>query len=281
VLDCPIALADLLDWSRNFRSDVLAACRTRSWCVCADNGVTRRCGDWRTRYGYPWGMDAISASIPQSRGARARRATALGGHQGDRLRQRFSIGRVCIVADRQQERRLRGEGGVACRAALHRLPQSRGGQEGCRRPRRDSRRAGTATQEGRQGAGRQWRLSSLPGDHWPERLRHRSRQGRGGRQVRRHLRAAQQHRPRSARCHALLQAVDHGGTGVPHGEVPEWLLPRKAAAADLRWVRLRQASRLSKVSGRCHHFGVCWKYRKSGGGWFLRTGISMSSPLKK
>jgi TIR domain/Pentapeptide repeats (8 copies) len=26
-------------------------------------------GDWRTRYGYPWGMDAISASIPQSRGA--------------------------------------------------------------------------------------------------------------------------------------------------------------------------------------------------------------------
>src|SRR5450631_4209215 len=151
----------------------------------------------------------------------------------DRLRQRFSISRVCIVADRgmisaetiaeleaRQERQLRGEGGGARRAALHRLPQSRGSQERCRRPRRDSRRAGAATQEGRQGAGRQWRLSPFPGDHWRERLRHRSRQGRGGRQVRRRLRAAHQHRPRPARCHALLQAADHGGAGVPHGEKP-------------------------------------------------------------
>jgi hypothetical protein len=33
--------------------------------------------------------------------------------------------------------------------------------------------------------------------------------------------------------------------------------------------------------GRYGHFCGCLKYRKSGGGWFLRAGISMSSPLRK
>src|ERR1700686_2882919 len=45
--------------------------------------------------------------------------------------------------------RLRGQGGDACRASLHRLPQSRHGEKECRRSCRDPGRARTATEEGR------------------------------------------------------------------------------------------------------------------------------------
>ena len=122
----------------------------------------------------------------------------------DRLRARFAIARVCVVADRSlisadtlaalearrllyiyilgvrersdklracaqgcrsvaaaddeqawQARRRRGQDGAVGRAALHRLPQSSGSRKGCRRPRRDRRRAGAPTCKRRQGAGRQ------------------------------------------------------------------------------------------------------------------------------
>ena len=141
----------------------------------------------------------------------------------DRLRRRFDITRVCVVADRGmisaetiaelearrllyilgvrertdngartgarrsgaartagdeeawQGDRLRGQDGDAGRAALHRLPQSSGGGEGCRRSRFDHSRTGAATRQGRQGAGRQHRLSPLPEDDQPRSLRDRSR----------------------------------------------------------------------------------------------------------
>ena len=129
----------------------------------------------------------------------------------DRLRARFTIARVCVVADRglisadtlaelearrllyilgvrersdklvrelvlndavaaaddeqaRQASGLRGQGRAVGRAALHRLPQPSGSRKGCRRPRRDRRRAGAPTCERRQGAGRQHRFSTLPED---------------------------------------------------------------------------------------------------------------------
>src|SRR6516165_12359656 len=60
----------------------LAACRTHvSIFVCADNKCHASLWRLRTRYGYPRGMDAILASIPQSRGA-PRAEGASGGRQG-------------------------------------------------------------------------------------------------------------------------------------------------------------------------------------------------------
>ena len=165
----------------------------------------------------------------------------------DRLRRRFDIARVCVVADRgmisaetvaelearrllyilgvrersdklvrelvlddpgavraaddqeaRQGDRLRGQDGDAGRTALHRLPQPSGGGEGCRRPRFDRGRAGAPARQGRQGAGRQHRLSALPQDDQRGALCDRPRQDRGGEEVRRHLRAAHQHRSQSA-----------------------------------------------------------------------------------
>jgi hypothetical protein len=51
-------------------------------------------------------------------------------------------------------------------------------------------------------------------------LRNRSRQGRGGQEVRRHLRAAHQHRSQSARCHAVLQTIVDGGADISDSEAP-------------------------------------------------------------
>jgi hypothetical protein len=142
----------------------------------------------------------------------------------DRLRKRFSINRVCVVADRgmisaetiaqletrkllyilgvrepsdrlvrelvldalrpvlpdqaQKGDRLRGQGGDAGRTALHCLPQSRPDEEGRGRQGRDP--------------------------------------GRGGRQVRRRLRAADQRPSVAARSHARPQTIVDGGAGVPH-----------------------------------------------------------------
>ena len=42
-----------------------------------------------------------------------------------------------------------------------------------------------------------------------------------------------------------------------------------------------QLGRLTITVLRSSHFGVCLKYLKSGGGWFLRTGISIPSLLMK
>src|SRR4051812_32842417 len=53
-----------------------------------------------------------------------------------------------------------------------------------------------------------------------EPLHHRSCQGRGRRQIRRCIRAAHQHRSGAARCHALLQATDHGGADLPYRQEP-------------------------------------------------------------
>ena len=51
-------------------------------------------------------------------------------------------------------------------------------------------------------------------------FRHRSRQGGGGRQVRRNLRAAHERRSLAARNHALLQTFVDGGARVPNVEKP-------------------------------------------------------------
>src|ERR1700677_2263959 len=148
----------------------------------------------------------------------------------DRLRKRFSINRVCVVADRGHDQRrddrgvggaqaalhpgrarahrqagartrarrsrafrpvlpdqaekgdrLRGQGGEARRAALHRLPQPRADEEGRRRPRQDPGCAGGTAEEGRQGAGRQQGLPPVPDEARRRPLRHRPRQGGGGR----------------------------------------------------------------------------------------------------
>ena len=178
----------------------------------------------------------------------------------DRLRRRFAIARVCVVADRGmisaetvaelEARRLLYLLGVRERTdklvrqlvlddpapfvplavkkrgkeidyqaktvtlagrryIVCRKPS--GGGEGCRRPDRDRRRAGAAACQGRQGVGQQHRLSALPEDDQRRALRDRSRQDRGGEEIRRHLRAAHQHRSQSARGHALLQAAVDGG----------------------------------------------------------------------
>jgi Transposase DDE domain len=179
----------------------------------------------------------------------------------DRLRRRFDIARVCVVADRgmisaetmaeleargllyilgvrertdklvhrrssavraagddeaRQRDRLRGQDGDAGGAALHRLPQPSGGGEGCRRPGLDCGRAGAPARQGRQGADRQHRLSTLPEDDQRPAFRDRSRQDRGGEEARRHLRAAHQHRSQPARGHALLQAAVDGGADLPY-----------------------------------------------------------------
>src|SRR5262245_54420619 len=127
----------------------------------------------------------------------------------DRLRRRFDIARVCVVADRgmisaetmvelearkllyilgERERtektgarrsgavraagdeearqgdRLRGQDGAAGGAALHRLPQPSGGCQGRRRSGFDRGRTGASARQGRQGTGRQYRLSALSQD---------------------------------------------------------------------------------------------------------------------
>ena len=187
----------------------------------------------------------------------------------DRLRRRFAIARVCVVADRGlisaetlaelEARRLLYILGVRERtdklvrelvlddpAPFVPLVMSKRGkqidyeakavtlagrryivcrnhqeaQEGCRRSRLDPRRAGASARQGRQGARRQHRLSPLSQDDQRRALRDRCRQGRGGEEVRRHLRAAHQHRPQSARSHALLQAFVDRGANVPDRQTP-------------------------------------------------------------
>ena len=159
----------------------------------------------------------------------------------DRLRKRFSIGRVCVVADRGmisaatiaglEERKLeyilgarersdadraqdrarerrsvrppphRAQGGrdptvrqagQGRRRPLCRLPQRGGGRERPQGPRGDRRRARRATEEGRQGADRQFRLSALSaqsrGQGRPL-IRDRCGQARRGGALRRDFRA--------------------------------------------------------------------------------------------
>jgi hypothetical protein len=64
-----------------------------------------------------------------------------------------------------------------------------------------------SAREGRQDTRRQSRLPPLPEDDQRRALRDRSRQGRRGQTVRRHLRAAHQHRAQPARGHAVLHAL--------------------------------------------------------------------------
>ena len=127
----------------------------------------------------------------------------------DRLRQRFDIARMCVIADRGmisaeavaelEARRLLYILGVRERSdKLVRLPQPPGGGEGCGRPRFDRGRIGAPARQRRQGVGRQHRFSALPQNNRREALCDRPRQDRGGEEARRHLRAAHQHRSQSA-----------------------------------------------------------------------------------
>jgi hypothetical protein len=141
----------------------------------------------------------------------------------DRLRDRFAVGRVCVVADR-------GMISTAPIRALeerrppYRLPQRGGGGKGSGRPPGDRRRPGEATPERRQGADRQLRLPTLPAPGaqrgWTgrTRLRDRCRQARRGSQVRRHLRAAHQRSPHPAAGGAALPRSAAGRGPVPPGQ---------------------------------------------------------------
>src|SRR5271165_4053314 len=114
--------------------------------------------------------------------------------------------------------RLRGQGGRARRPALHRLPQSRSDEERRSRPRRDRRRAGAAVAERREKPGRQQGFSPLPRQPTRRWLFHRPRQGRGGRQIRRRVRAADQCLAVAVGSDARLQTIVDRGAGVPNHE---------------------------------------------------------------
>ena len=96
--------------------------------------------------------------------------------------------------------------------ALHRLPQPRRDEEGRRRPGENRRRSGAAAEEGRQEPRRQQGLSPLSRQSEGRGLFHRPRQGRGGRQIRRRVRAADQRAPFAARGDARLQKFIDRGT---------------------------------------------------------------------
>ena len=78
----------------------------------------------------------------------------------------------------------------------------------------------------------------------------RSRQDRGGEEVRRHLRAAHQHRSQSARGHALLQAALDGGADLPNSQASVLHpadLPQ--AGRDHPWSRVLQLPRAGAEEG--------------------------------
>jgi hypothetical protein len=103
-------------------------------------------------------------------------------------------------------------------AALQRLPQPAGGREGCRRPPIVAALArqlakGDRALVGNNGYRRY--LKTIRQDH----LSFRDRPE--GEKVRRHFRAAHQHRSQSARSHApLLQADVDGGANFPRRQAP-------------------------------------------------------------
>ena len=81
--------------------------------------------------------------------------------------------------------------------------------------------------------------------------------------------------------------VGKGGRGTSI-DAPRWV--RRAHAEqlnlprDFAWARRQDRLCPPYSPDLSHHSGYfcdCLKYRKSGGGWFLRTGISMPSALMK
>jgi hypothetical protein len=201
----------------------------------------------------------------------------------DRLRQRFSIGRVCVVADRGmisaaaiaglEERELEYILGARERSdavvrrivlenddpfvpllverkagetqlfvkqvkvdSLPRLPQRARGRERPQGSRSDRRRARCAIEEGRQGADRQLRLSTVSAQSRSQRravIRDRRRQARRRGALRRHLRPAHQRQGDAAAGGAALSRSSPSRGPLPADQGDH------AHPADLPFLRRR------------------------------------------